>query len=174
LWTASYARFRHFTATFLTLTGLTLTTYALFPAMPPWMAGETVGPHGETYLPFVERVTSHTLVTSGIPTIHSAVQQGEAYANPVAAVPSFHAAVPLLVLLVFWPALHRLGRTLLVAYVLGMAFTLVYGGEHYVVDVLLGWAYAGASVAAVALVLRVRRRRRENAVDPPPRVAQDA
>ena len=36
------------------------------------------------------------------------------------------------------------------AYVLVMAFTLVYTAEHYVVDILLGWALA----AVVLLVIR--------------------
>jgi len=35
-----------------------------------------------------------------------------------------------------------LARVLGVAYVLAMGWTLVYGGEHYVFDVLLGWTYA--------------------------------
>ena len=37
-----------------------------------------------------------------------------------------------------------------------MAFTLVYTGEHYVVDVLVGWLYAAGAVAAVAAVRRAR------------------
>ena len=36
------------------------------------------------------------------------------------------------------------------AYVLVMAFTLVYTAEHYVVDILLGWVLA----AVVLLVIR--------------------
>jgi membrane-associated phospholipid phosphatase len=36
-----------------------------------------------------------------------------------------------------------------VAYVLIMAFTLVYTAEHYVIDILLGWALAGVVVTAV-------------------------
>jgi membrane-associated phospholipid phosphatase len=35
-------------------------------------------------------------------------------------------------------------RAVLVAYPLAMVFALVYGGEHYVVDALIGWAYAFA------------------------------
>jgi hypothetical protein len=160
LWAMSYSRFRRFTIDFLVLTALTLATYAAFPAVPPWLASD------RGYLPEVHRVVSETLVESGIPTIHSAVQQGQAYANPVAAVPSFHAAVPLLVLLTFWPGLRRWGRSLLVGYVLLMAFTLVYGGEHYVADVLLGWLYAAVSVAAVRFAAR---RYRAVAVEAPER-----
>jgi membrane-associated phospholipid phosphatase len=40
-----------------------------------------------------------------------------------------------------------------------MALTLVYTGEHYVIDVLVGWLYAALTVAAVTAV-----RRRERAV----------
>ncbi len=36
---------------------------------------------------------------------------------------------------------------LLVAYVLAMTFTLAYGGEHYVVDALVGWVYAAVAVS---------------------------
>ena len=43
----------------------------------------------------------------------------------------------------------RRWRPLLIAYPLAMAFTVVYTGEHYVVDVLLGWLYTTGSVLAV-------------------------
>jgi len=44
----------------------------------------------------------------------------------------------------------------LAAYTLAMGVTLVYAGEHYVVDVLLGWAYAALAVAAVRAFWRSR------------------
>ncbi len=40
-------------------------------------------------------------------------------------------------------------RPLLAAYVLMMAFTLVYTAEHYVIDILLGWALAAAVILAL-------------------------
>lgn len=158
LWATSYQRFTRFVATFMTLTALTLVTYAAFPAVPPWLAATMTDSDGKPYLPPVTRVVSHTLVESGIPTIQSAVERGEAFANPVAAVPSFHAAVPMLVLLLFWPAARAWVRALLVAYVSLMAFTLVYGAEHYASDILLGWLYAGLSVLAVSWFTRRRQR----------------
>ena len=70
----------------------------------------------------------------------------------------------MLIVLLAWPYCRRLGHTLLVGYLAAMTFTLVYGGEHYVFDVLVGWAYAAASVAAVALLLpRLDRRRARRA-----------
>jgi membrane-associated phospholipid phosphatase len=154
LWARSYAQFRLYIWAFSILTVLALVTFAAFPAAPPWLAAQ------QGLLPFVERVPSHTLATSGIPSIHSAITRGEAYANPVAAMPSLHAAVPLLVLLLSWGRARVTGRTLLSVYVLAMAFTLVYGGEHYVVDILAGWLYA---VVAVLLARAVVRRRSRHA-----------
>jgi membrane-associated phospholipid phosphatase len=42
----------------------------------------------------------------------------------------------------------------LAAYAVAMALTLVYTGEHYVVDVLAGWLVAVAAVAAGAVLRR--------------------
>jgi membrane-associated phospholipid phosphatase len=36
-----------------------------------------------------------------------------------------------------------------VAYVLVMAFTLVYTAEHYVIDILLGWLLAAVVLVAM-------------------------
>ena len=46
---------------------------------------------------------------------------------------------------------------LLALYPPAMAFSLVYTGEHYVVDCVAGWAYAVATFVAVNLRLRVPR-----------------
>jgi hypothetical protein len=144
LWVSSYHLFRRYVWTLVTLTLLTLATYAAFPAAPPWMASLN------GYLPEdVVRVTSVTLQATGVGTIRSAVQQGEAYANAVAAIPSLHSAVPFMVLLFTWSLVRRRTRALLVVYVLAMTFTLTYGGEHYVVDAFIGWLYAAVAVVGV-------------------------
>ena len=153
LWAVSYRLFRRYIATLVTLTVATVVTYALYPAAPPWMASLN------GYLPpGVVRVAPQTLVALGGHTVNSAVERGTAYANAVAAVPSLHAAVPMMLLLLFWPATGRRLRATLVLYALAMTFTLVYGGEHYVTDILLGWLYAAVSVLAVSLVGRARSR----------------
>ena len=36
------------------------------------------------------------------------------------------------------------------AYPLAMAFTLIYGGEHFALDIVVGWVYA-AIAATVAM-----------------------
>jgi membrane-associated phospholipid phosphatase len=46
-----------------------------------------------------------------------------------------------MVLLFIWPTAKR-GRWAFLAYNLLMCTVLVYGAEHYVSDILLGWVYA--------------------------------
>jgi hypothetical protein len=153
LWTRSYAAFHRYIWTFVLLTAMTLATYTAFPAVPPWMASLN------GYLPAgVDRIVSQTLVRTGITTIQSAVEHGQAYANPVAAVPSLHSAVPMLLLLMYWGQVGLRRRVLLVGYICAMTFTLVYGGEHYLADVLLGWLYAAISLVVVDR-FRARRER---------------
>jgi membrane-associated phospholipid phosphatase len=48
-------------------------------------------------------------------------------------------------------------RVVLVVYVLAMAFTLVYSGEHYVFDIVVGWLYTAVTVIGVAVYRRYTR-----------------
>lgn len=73
---------------------------------------------------------------------------GQASVNLVAAVPSLHAAFTALVAMFLWPRFRRGWRLVLAAYPLAMGFTLVATGEHYVVDLILGWLYASAVMVA--------------------------
>jgi hypothetical protein len=60
----------------------------------------------------------------------------------------------LFVVLFFLTATRRRWWPLLLAYPLAMTFTLVYSGEHYVIDVLVGWAYVGLTFLVVGLAER--------------------
>jgi membrane-associated phospholipid phosphatase len=77
--------------------------------------------------------------------------------------PSLHAGAALLVALFFWPSVDVLRRVALLAYAVAMAVTLVYTGEHYVVDVAAGWGVAGCAVAVGTVVRLPRSRRRRSA-----------
>ena len=147
LWLVARDRFRRYVGTVCLLAAVGFATFALFPAAPPWLAsreGElepttrSIGPiSGE--VPFVS-VSWETLF-----------ERGSEYANPVAAVPSLHAAYTLLIALALWRYARR-ARPLLAAYQVAMAFALVYTAEHYAVDILLGWGYAVAAWLAVNAV----------------------
>lgn len=152
LWAWSYRLFQRYVWTLVTLIALALVTYALFPAAPPWMAGLPAN----GYLPEVARVVPATLRALGGDTVDTVVQRSAAYSNRVAAVPSLHGAIPLMLLLFAWPVVGRRTRALLGGYVVAMLLTLVYAGEHYVIDLLLGYAYAAAAVLGVAWWFRRR------------------
>ncbi|MCW2600907.1 MAG: hypothetical protein JWM02_2736 [Frankiales bacterium] len=146
LWCVNYRLFRTYVTTLVSLTAVTLLTYLLYPAVPPWMAALN------DRLPEVHRVVQNTLAVLGSETLNSAFESGAAYSNPVAAMPSLHAAIPMMLLLFFWREVRVRGRVLLAVYAGLMALTLVYAGEHYVTDVLLGWVYAAATVVGVRAV----------------------
>lgn len=141
LWMRDRVGFVRYTRRLVTLALAGLATYVLFPAAPPWMAGE------QGLLEGVHRTTSEGFQLLGVETA-SLFSKGQGDANLVAAVPSLHAAFTLLVALVLWPRVkHRALRPLLLLYPLAMAITLMATGEHYAFDVFLGWGFAGAVVA---------------------------
>jgi len=142
LWLRDRWRFRRFAASLALLTLLGCLTFVAFPAAPPWMASE----HG--LIEPTTRLIPQLWTWIGVGASDGLVGTGYRYANDVAAVPSLHAALALLVAVSVWPR-QWWARALAAAYPLAMAFAIVYTGEHYVSDVLLGWLYAVASYAAI-------------------------
>ena len=155
LWRTNRERFRRFSTRVVTLAFAGMATFAVFPARPPWLAAL------DHVIPPTRRIILHVSNHLGFEQIGAIYEKGAHFANAVAAVPSLHAAFPMLILLFFWPTVGWAMRTFIGAYVVAMGFVLVYSGEHYVFDILLGWAYAAATMLAVDWVARVRRRRRE-------------
>jgi membrane-associated phospholipid phosphatase len=150
------------------VTALGFLTYVLFPATPPWLAAQ------QGHLPYIHRVVGEMWNhTDGLYPAAGLFENGNGYVNEVAAVPSLHAAFTMLILIFFWARANWWQRVLLVAYPLAMAFTLVYGGEHYVADVLLGWIYAVVTYVAVGAIdgAVARRRARRVVSDPAPQPA---
>lgn len=132
----------------LSLAGLA--TYVLFPAAPPWYAAR------EAAIDPVIRASSRGWLELGINHAGNLLQQGQLASNPVAAMPSLHTAFALTITLFLLRRFHSRLRWLLMAYPAVMALSLVYLGEHYVVDVAAGIIYA---VVVDQVVGRVERRR---------------
>ena len=143
IWRFAYAWFHRFAACVVVLAALGLITYVIFPAAPPWLAAD----HG--YLPHTFRINHAVVNHLPVPKASAMFQQGTEWGNDVAAVPSLHAAYTMLICLFLWPRLNRRWRPLLVAYPIAMGLSLVYLGEHYLIDVLLGWLYAAVAIYAV-------------------------
>jgi len=190
LWLRNREEWKAFVRLFVGLSFAGLTIYAVLPAAPPWAAarctpadvaagpsnpqcmfgsgrgvpdGGLLGsatPHHDGANPWMERIVGRGWDNMHLHTASALIDQGQASVNLVAAIPSLHAALTAAVSAFLWPRVARRWRPVLVAYPLVMAFTLVYTAEHYVVDVLLGWALAAVVTAALH---RYEARRRSRA-----------
>jgi membrane-associated phospholipid phosphatase len=149
VWFEDRELYKKYSATFLILTYASLITFLLYPAAPPWLAGLT------GYLDGVKKIyheTSKVLNLVLLPTLYYWIN-----ANEVAALPSLHAAFPLLIAIYSVKLWGRKGW-LVFLYPLATAFSLVYLGEHYAVDVLLGFLYVFAAMALVDLIFKWENR----------------
>ena len=146
IWRVARHRFRRYALTTVLLTLGAFATYWAYPAQPPWLASQ------DALLPPVDRVVPVVWGQLGVPTAQSIYENSD-FVNPVAAMPSLHAAFPLMLLLFFWSA-GRWVRAGLGLYTLAMGFTLVYGGEHFVADIVAGWAMALGVHALVSVGYR--------------------
>jgi membrane-associated phospholipid phosphatase len=164
LWRLSYPRFRQYRTLVVALATAGFVTYVLFPADPPWLAAWNGHIEGVTRT--IGGMWGHVGIEPAAALFEN---RGEFY-NQAAAVPSLHAAYPMLLLLFFWGA-GWWARAGLIAYVLAMAYALVYTGEHYVSDIVIGWLYAGGVFAAAAMW---RAWRRPRPAPPPPAPAVSA
>jgi len=162
LWLVARPHFRRYAATVSLLAAMGFATYALFPAVPPWMAAQQ-----GALPPDVQRIVGAVFAHLPIQDSRTLFLQGTRYANNVAAMPSLHAAYSLVIAVFLWPLVRGWWwRALLAAYPPAMGFALVYTGEHYVADVLAGWAYALVACLAVEALAAwlVARRGRPAAV----------
>ena len=153
LWSRDRLAFQRYMKRVVSLALAGLATYVAFPAAPPWMASRM----GE--LDTVYRTVSEGWSVLGTGTV-GLFSKGQAGVNLVAAVPSLHSAFTALAVFFIWGRVRRRVRPLLLLYPLAMGLTLVATGEHYVVDVLLGWLYAGSVMAAWGWWERRRAARR--------------
>jgi hypothetical protein len=188
LWLRNRDEWKAFVKLFVGLNFAALLIYALLPAAPPWAAARCTpgqvegGPSGPGCMfrsargvpdggllgamqagqdganPWVERIVGRGWGKLNLHTASALLDQGQASVNLVAAIPSMHAGMSAAIAAFLWHRVHRGWRPLLVAYPLVMAFTLVYTAEHFVIDILLGWAFAAAAIIALNRYDAWRRR----------------
>ncbi len=113
---------------------IAVASFIVFPTAPPWMAAE------KGYTKPVYRITGRGWWELHLKTVSKTLDRGAAVLNSVAAMPSLHAGMALLVALWFTRNKPRWIRNVALAYPLAMAFTLVYFGEHWAIDTIMGWA----------------------------------
>jgi hypothetical protein len=186
LWMANRDLFRKYMVTYVVVFLGGFATYIFYPAVPPWMAAQPmVHFNGEYFLPWampkaypgtVHEAWRHAHVyLPGVKNLFNVVMKkwyqpnnGALYIgflhlsyDKVGAIPSEHAAYPLLFFLFLRRQFGRWGYIALV-YVAGLLFSITYLGQHYIIDALVGFAYAGLGYALVmhgwpALVALLRR-----------------
>ncbi|MCV7401530.1 phosphatase PAP2 family protein [Mycobacterium fragae] len=173
LWLRNRSDWAAFVRRFVALSFGALIIYIVLPAAPPWAAARCTaadvagGPSdppcmfkGPAGVPdggllgamhisqpgahhFVERISTRGWGTLHLQSAGALVNSGQASVNLVAAIPSLHAALTAMISVFLWRRVRPRWRPLLVAYPVAMAFVLVYSAEHFVIDILLGWALAG-------------------------------
>jgi hypothetical protein len=207
LWLKNRMVWRRFAACFIAVSFLGLIGYTFVPAAPPWAAARCTAeeviaqPHEDACMveaeasepggilgpidpvddgaePYVERISSRGWDVLNIHVAASLIEIGQGKSNLVAAIPSLHAALTMLLALFLWPRTDRRWRPLLLLYPFAMAFALVFTAEHYVFDILLGWALSGIVVWAVNLIdrriVQPRNARRAARVEPFPATGEVA
>jgi hypothetical protein len=158
LWTRHREHFGIFVSAYILVMSVGFIGYLLYPEMPPWLAAQ------RGLLPPVHRIVVETLQNLG--------GFGNFYAGadpePNAAMPSLHVSVPLIIACSI-VAVRGWGNRrawLWMAYPATLAFGVVYLGEHYIADVIVGVVIAIACFMVAELGHTVGERRRVFAFEP--------
>jgi membrane-associated phospholipid phosphatase len=128
MWRTDSKYYYKYTAGLAVLTYSALITFLVFPVAPPWY-----GVNGVT------RILFDVDKSLGVPvyrTIYDFIEP-----NQFAAFPSLHSALPWLITL-FALKVGKARALPILIFPFGVWFSAVYLGEHYIVDVLGGIAYA--------------------------------
>ncbi len=132
-----------------------IVAFAALPTNPPWLPSPNDA--GGSVMRVINIVLADAGLRNALPAGGGAMAQHHSFEpNPVATIPSIHLGVTALLV----PLATTSGwRIVALLYTAAMGFSLVYLGEHYVLD-----AVAGAIAAAIAweVVRRLLARRSEN------------
>lgn len=158
LWMTNRALFQRFAIAFVLVAIAGFATYIFYPAVPPWLAAKPLihvngiylqSPHGHVYLPGVRNVFN-VIAGHWYNPYHGYISLGflHMHYDKVGAVPSEHAAYPMLFFLFLrrqfgWPAY------LVLVYIALILFSIAYLGQHYIIDAVVGFAYAIAGYVVV-------------------------
>jgi hypothetical protein len=121
-------------------------TFFLFPAAPPWLAVQ----HGD--IQPVVRISSDVWFALGLndfPSVYNHISP-----NPVAAIPSLHAAWATLLVIFVYKLYGKRWALLACVYPFLIYVGTVYQGEHYAFDELTGILYAAAAYLATPYLMR--------------------
>jgi membrane-associated phospholipid phosphatase len=150
LWVKRRALFARFAVSMVVLSFAAAAVFVVFPAAPPWAAAKA------GLLPHVVKLPpSSPADVSSAGLSHTFSAASAIPGNPYAAIPSLHAGYAFLVFLTVASILLRRGGrfrwplvALAFAYPLLQSLAVVYTGNHYVIDIAVGFAFAFAAFVA--------------------------
>jgi membrane-associated phospholipid phosphatase len=145
-WVTSREYYWRFIAALLLMCFLAFVTYLFWPSAPPWwqLPNEVVKINDQT----VHALWGFTAVS---PIYHSFNP------NKFAAFPSLHAAFPMLAAVYAWQR-YRLLAVGLALWSVAVLVSIVYLGEHYVIDGLISIVYVAVATIIVETFSRRRHR----------------
>lgn len=144
-WFTNKRVYRGYTYSMIMTSYLALVTFALLPSAPPWFTG-----------------TAKNLVSQGfnmLPGALQTIQQAllSIESDKLAAFPSLHAAYATL-FSVYTIRLKPVLGLISVPILIGILFSTIYLGQHYVIDLVAGIGYSLAAVLVVEKLLLSKRR----------------
>lgn len=152
IWKKRDSYYWRYVTSFVVLSFAGFITYVLYPAAPPWMSSDM------GLIPHIERVSTHVWAALGIqdfPSVYNKIAP-----NAVAAVPSLHAAYATLFAIFVTKLFSRRWAAVAWLYPAVLYIGIVYQGDHYVFDALLGILYAVCAYYLVAWLFAKRAARK--------------
>jgi membrane-associated phospholipid phosphatase len=144
LWATSHRQWVRFMKRFATLIFVACVMFVVLPTAPPWMVGDRHYPY--QLFPQMHHYTWRGIYHIGFKGFSKSYTTMLGDGNPVAAMPSLHASFALIVPAFFLPWIKpKWLKALVLLFPVLMLTSLVYLGEHWVIDGLAGWAVTGGS-----------------------------
>ena len=154
-WLRSREHYRRFVAALLLMALLSFVTYLFFPSAPPWwqfkegVVADNISVH---------KILNETVEKFWGPNYFVSPLYSHLNPNQFAAFPSLHAAFPALAAVYAWSR-YRWLSIALIAWTAAVLVSIVYLGEHYVVDAFAGFVYVAVAALIVETITRWRARR---------------
>jgi membrane-associated phospholipid phosphatase len=152
IWKLRETDYWRFVVTFLITSFAGFLTFFFFPAAPPWLAAQG------NYIPHITRISSDVWAGLGLkdfPSFYNHISP-----NPVAAIPSLHAAWATLIVIFTYTLFGRRWALLAGIYPSLIFMGTVYQGEHYAFDVLAGILYAVTGYFGTLFIMKYLKNRR--------------
>jgi membrane-associated phospholipid phosphatase len=140
MWLRNRVQFLRYTSALLGMSLAAFVIYLVFPTAPPWYAQD------QGVICCFDHILTHSLPSAVSPYYQSLNP------NHFAAMPSLHAAFPFLTFLFLRPMFPR-ASWIALAWCFLVFFSVIFLGEHYLVDVIGGVLFAWATWAVMMKVI---------------------